>query len=157
MIERPQPVFRHSEALLLTGTMSIYGSQAEASRLIPQQWREFLQDHLELGSKARFFGASPCTGDHKIHYFTGVEKEDGDSSNSLIVGDRLTLEAGEYAVVQVDDPALLRDTWIWLLGSWLPGSGQRERSAPEFERFSDISDEGSPVGPVEVWIPLETV
>ena len=67
----------------------------------------------------------------------------------------MTLEAGEYAFVRVEDTALLRETWIWLLESWLPASGHRERRAPEFERYTSISDAGMPAGPVEIWIPLE--
>jgi AraC family transcriptional regulator len=74
----------------------------------------------------------------------------------VVDGERLTLEAGEYAVVRVDDPASLRETWVWLLRNWLPASGRREKNAPEFERFTEISEEGLPVGPVEIWIPLES-
>lgn len=137
---------------MLIGTMAIYDSQAEASRHIPHQWREFRLAHPELGSSAKFFGASPCTGDRKIHYLSGVAQ---DGPGALIDGERLTLEAGEYAVVRVDDAALLRDTWTWLLQRWLPGSGRREKSAPEFERFASVSDAGTPIAPVEIWIPLE--
>lgn len=154
MTERPHPVFRTSENVLLIGTMAIYDSQAEASRLIPHQWREFQRTHPVLGSSSTFYGASPCTGDRKIHYLTGVDRE---SSEGPIGGERLTLEAGEYAVFQVADSASLRDTWIWLLGTWLPTSGRLERHAPEFERFTGISEAGLPIGPVEVWIPLEPV
>ena len=67
-------------------------------------------------------------------------------------GESLT---GEYAVVNINEAALLRDTWTWLLGSWLASTGRRERNAPEFERYSRISEAGTPVGPVEIWIPLE--
>ena len=77
--------------------------------------------------------------------------------HDLHLGDRLTLAAGEYAVVRVDDAALLRDTWIWLLTNWLPASGRQEKNAPEFERFTSISESGSPIGPVEIWIPLEPI
>ena len=137
---------------MLIGTMSIYESQAEASRRIPHQWREFRLAHPALASSSKFYGASPCTSDRKIHYLTGVAQE---SAEGLIGGQRLILEAGEYGVVRVNDTALLRDTWIWLLKSWLPESGRREKHAPEFERFTDISEAGSPIGPVEIWIPLE--
>jgi len=152
MAERPNPVFRTIEDVLLIGTMSIYESQAEASRRIPHQWREFRLAHPALASSSKFYGASPCTSDRKIHYLTGVAQE---SAEGLIGGQRLILEAGEYGVVRVNDTALLRDTWIWLLKSWLPESGRREKHAPEFERFTDVSEAGSPIGPVEIWIPLE--
>ena len=149
---RPDPVFRVIEKVSLVGTMAVYDSQADASERIPRQWREFRLGHPELGSSAEFYGASPCTGDRKIHYLAGVaEKGQGGS----VDGERLTLEAGEYAVVRVEDAAGLRDTWIWLLRSWLPASGRREKSAPEFERFAGISEDGAPIGAVEVWIPLE--
>jgi predicted transcriptional regulator YdeE len=66
----------------------------------------------------------------------------------------LTLEAGEYAVVRVENTALLGGTWNTVLGTWLPASGRKEKAAPEFERYTGISDDGMPIGPVEIWIPL---
>jgi predicted transcriptional regulator YdeE len=138
--------------VFLIGTMATYESQAEASEQIPQQWRTFRLTHPALGDDAKFYGASPFTDDHRIHLLVGVAHE---SPENVIDGDRLTLGAGEYAVVRVNDTALLRDTWTWLLGSWLPTSGRREKNAPEFERFTSISEAGMPIGPVEIWIPLE--
>jgi AraC family transcriptional regulator len=152
MEDSPVPVFRTIGEMLLIGTMNVYDSQADASAGIPHQWRQFRLEHPALDSSAEFYGASPCTGDRKIHYLTGVAQEGGDDSFS---GERLAIEAGEYAVVQVNDTARLRDTWIRLLQSWLPSSGRRERHAPEFEKFSGISETGFPIGPVEIWIPLE--
>jgi AraC family transcriptional regulator len=152
MAEPLVPVFRTMEDVLLIGRMAIYDTQAEVSERVPQQWREFRLSHPAPGSNREFYGASPCTGDRKIHYLTGVAQKGQDDS---IRGERLTLEAGEYAVVRVEDAARLRDTWIWLLRSWLPTSGRREKNAPEFERFTDISEAGFPLGPVEIWIPLE--
>ena len=152
MAERPNLVFRTTEDVLLIGTMAIYDSQTEASRGIPQQWREFLLKHPTLGGWASFYGASPCSDDLKVHYLSGVAQEGPESSAK---GERLTLEAGEYAVVQVNDTAMLRDTWRWMLDEWLPASGRREKHAPEFERYTDVSEAGTPMGPVEIWIPLE--
>ncbi len=152
MSEHPTPIFRTIETAILRGTMAVYDSQAAASEHIPHQWRDFLRSHPTLDSNADLRGASPCTGDGKIHYLTGVVQQNEDGS---IPGERLTLEAGEYAVVQVNDAALLRDTWVWLLRNWLPASGRRERNAPEFEKFAGIAKNGHPVGPVEIWIPLE--
>jgi AraC family transcriptional regulator len=152
MADRPNPVFLTTDEVLLIGTMATYNSQAEASERIPQQWRAFRLTHPAVGSSSNFYGASPCTGDRKIHYLTGVAQE---SPESVVGGERLILEAGEYAVVRVNDTALLRDTWIWLLRDWLPTSGRREKNAPEFERFTGISEAGTPIGPVEISIPLE--
>ena len=136
--------------MILIGKMSIYGSQAEASQQIPQQWRAFTLANPALVNNSNLYGASPCTSDRKIHYLTGVAQE----SSKVVVGDdRVTLEIGEYAVVLVDDAALLRDTWTWLLGCWLPGSGRQERRAPEFERYTSISDGGIPIGLVETAFP----
>ncbi len=152
MTDRPNPVFRSMEKVVLMGTMAIYDSQAEASQGIPGQWRTFRLAHPALASSAEFYGASPCTCDRKIHYLTGV----ADNGSEGVSGDeRLTLEAGEYAFVLVNDPALLRDTWVWLLRHWLASSGRQEKNAPEFERFTSILEDGSPIGPVEIWIPLE--
>jgi AraC family transcriptional regulator len=153
MADRPNPVFRTIEAVSLTGTMAVYNMQAEASEGIPHQWRAFLRTRPALQGSSKLYGASPCTSDRKIHYLTGIAQ---DGPESLADGEeRLTLEAGEYAVVQVNDEALLRDTWTWLLNHWLPASGRREKHAPEFERYTGISEAGTPIGPVEIWIPLE--
>ena len=152
MREYPTPVYRTAESVILIGVMAVYDTQAEASERIPHQWRDFLKAHPALDSNTELRGASPCTGDGKIHYLTGVAHRSEDGS---VMGDRLNLEAGEYAVVQVNDAALLRETWVWLLRDWLPASGRRERNAPEFEKFAGISESGLPVGPVEIWIPLE--
>ena len=152
MADRPNPVFRTTEEVSLIGTIATYNTQAEASEGIPQQWRAFLRTHPALQNSSKLFGASPCIGDRKIHYLTGIAQE---GSESVAGGAGLTLEAGEYAVVRVNDGALLRDTWIWLLSHWLPTSGRREKNAPEFERYTSISEAGTPMGPVEIWIPLE--
>jgi predicted transcriptional regulator YdeE len=132
--------------------MAIYDSQAEASLGIPHQWRAFRLAHPALEDSSKFYGASPCTPDRKIHYLAGVAYEGPDA---VVGGDRLILEAGEYAVVYVKDTTLLRDTWVWLLGHWLAISGRREKNAPEFERYTNVSAAGTPIGPVEIWIPLE--
>jgi AraC family transcriptional regulator len=152
MTDRPNPAFRSTEEILLTGKMATYNSQAEASQGIPQQWRAFLEEHPKLKSSSNLYGASPCTGDRKIHYLAGVAHESPESGRGE---ESLRLEVGEYAVVRVDDEALLRDTWTWLLGPWLANSGRREKNAPEFERYTSISEAGTPIGPVEIWIPLE--
>lgn len=154
MSDRPIPIFRTAEERLLIGTMSIYATQAEASERIPQQWRAFRRAQPELEKCSEFYGASPCTGDRQIHYLSGVVDEGVDT---VVEGERLTLEAGEYAVVHIDDISSLRDTWTWLLSEWLATSGRREKHAPEFERITRFSEEGAPIGPVEIWIPLEPV
>jgi AraC family transcriptional regulator len=154
MADRPDPVFRTTEEVSLIGTMATYNTQAEASEGIPQQWRAFLRTHPALQSSSKLYGASPCTGDHRIQYLTGIAQEGPESAAG---GERLTLEAGEYAVVRVVDGPLLRDTWIWLLSHWLLTSGRREKNAPEFERYTSVSEAGTPIGPVEIWIPLEPV
>ena len=153
MADRPNPVFRTiAEEVSLIGTMATYDSQAEATQGIPQQWRAFRLAHPALENNSKFYGASPCTGDHKIHYLTGIAYE---GEKGVVGGERLTLAAGEYALIPVNDPALLYDTWTWLLDQWLATSGRREKNAPEFERYTSLSDTGTPVGPVEIWIPLE--
>ena len=149
---RPDPVVRTVEERELLGRMAVYASQADASEGIPAQWREFLLAHPELPADAALYGASPCTDDGRIHYLTGVLR---DGSENPVGGERLTLAAGEYAFVGVDDAAELRDTWNWLLKIWLPGSGRVEKNAPEFERFAGIAKNGAPIGRVEIWIPLE--
>lgn len=154
MADRVNPVLRTTEAVLLVGKMAVYNSQSEASQRIPLQWRAFRLAYPQFGPGAVFCGASPCTNDHQIHYLTGVVQQTAESVDGL---ERLTIEPGEYAFVRVDNPTSLRDTWVWLLSDWLPNSGRREKHAPEFERFTSISDAGTPIGPVEIWIPLESV
>src|ERR1700730_12131492 len=108
MTDRPNPVFRTTGEVLLIGTMATYNSQAEASQVIPQHGRLFRGGHPALDSPLNVYGASPCTGDRKIHYLTGVAHG---SPESVVDGESLILEAGEYAVVRVNEPALLGDPW----------------------------------------------
>jgi AraC family transcriptional regulator len=152
MAERPLPLLRTINGFVVIGTMATYASQAQVSQLVPEQWRTFRAAYPAFDDNAPFVGASPCTDDRKIHYLTGVLEA---GSGNRMEGQHLALEAGEYAVVSVDNPASLRETWIWLLSGWLPTSGRREKHAPEFERFTRMSENGTPTGPVEIWIPLE--
>jgi predicted transcriptional regulator YdeE len=89
MADRPNPVFRTIEEVSLIGTMATYNTQAEASEGIPQQWRAFLRTHPALQSSSRLYGASPCTGDHKIHYLTGLARE---GPETVAGGELLTLK-----------------------------------------------------------------
>lgn len=150
--ETQRPVFRSMGKVLLSGAMAVYNSQPDLAANLPDQWRQFRRHHPTLPDNAMFYGASPCTTDGKIHFLTGVAEEPSDGIES---GERLVLDAGEYAMVRVDDPTLLRDAWNWLLGTWLPASGRREKHAPEFERYRGISEDGLPLGGAEIWIPLE--
>jgi AraC family transcriptional regulator len=154
MGERLNPIFRTIEKVSLIGAMVVYDSQAEASQRIPQQWRDLKARYACVGDRAKFCGASPCTADGKIHFLAGIEQ---DGAESPMAGEHLTLEAGEYAVVTVEDAVLRGDTWTQLLGSWLPASGRKEKHAPEFERYTGISEFGVPIGPIELWIPLEPI
>jgi hypothetical protein len=88
MVDRPNPVFRTIEEVSLIGTMAIYDTQAETSQGIPHQWHAFRLANPALNSSSKFYGASPCTGDRKIHYLTGVAHE---GPNGLVDGERLTL------------------------------------------------------------------
>src|SRR5580700_3626471 len=99
MADRPSPVFLTTEKLSLIGTMAVYNTQAEASEGIPLQWRAFLRTWPALQSSSKLYGASPCTGDRRIHYLTGIAYEGPDG---VVGGERLTLEAGEYAVIHVN-------------------------------------------------------
>src|SRR5579859_5853457 len=45
----PNPSLHVIEKVLLTGTMAVYASQAEASLRIPKQWKEFRSAHPSLG------------------------------------------------------------------------------------------------------------
>src|ERR1700732_3441639 len=103
MADRPNPVFRAIEEVSLIGTMAAYDSQAEASQGIPQQWRAFRLAHPALESSSKFYGASPCTGDRKIHYLTGVAYEGPDG---LVGGELLSLYAGKCSGIYVNHAAL---------------------------------------------------
>ena len=128
MTEQPIPVFRTIEDVPLIGTMAIYDSQTEVSEFVPYQWREFRSKHPALGRDSVFYGASPCTADQKIHYLTGVAQEGRDGSLS---GEPLTLEAGEYAVVRVDDPPPFEThgSSYWEADCLRPVAGREERQS----------------------------
>jgi len=147
------PTFRHEPKRLLAGTMTIYNGQADATENIPSQWAELMSREVpELHTATTLYGASPCSSDGKLHYFTGIELPNYEGVNSPA---RLTLEAGEYAIFTVPDIADLRNTWIWALTEWLPTSGRKERPTPEFERYTAPYNPQRASGPIEVCIPLE--
>lgn len=148
-----QPEFRHIDTILLAGTMVIYEGQQDATARIPSQWADLMSRPVpELHTATRLYGASPCTTDGKLHYFTGIEVPSYEGVNSPAC---ITVEAGEYAIFTVHDIATLRDTWIWALSEWLPQSGRRERNVPEFERFTAPYNPLRASGPIEIGIPLE--
>lgn len=148
-----QPEVRHIDAILLAGTMVIYEGQQDATERIPSQWADLMSRPVpELHTATHVYGASPCTADGKLHYFTGIQVPNYNGVNSPA---RITIEAGEYAIFTVHDIATLRDTWLWIFREWLPNSGRRERNAPEFERYTAPYNPVRASGPIEIGIPLE--
>ena len=154
MIEQPRLVYRRIEELRLVGSMTIYASHSEIVERVPEQWRTFLSSHSPPLSGPAYYGASPCSDDGKIHYLTGVVSAGREQPKGW---ERLTIPAGEYAVIEVNEAAKLREAWTWVLERWLPVSGRRERESPEFEKYSGISNAGLPVDTVEIWVPLEPI
>ena len=153
MASRPKAEFRLAEAMVLTGILAVYETQAEASAKIPEQWQRFLSLPLpEIKEAETVYGASPCTGDHKIHYLCGVA---GTARMPEADFQELALPAGEYAIFTVDEHALRGDTWGWIFDEWIPASGYRERSAPEFERFPKTKGAHTLGTPVELGVPIE--
>ncbi len=105
-----QPEFRHIDIILLAGTMVIYEGQQDATERIPAQWADLMALPVpELHSATHVYGASPCTADGKLHYFTGIEVPSYEGVNSPA---RISIEADEYAIFTVHDITTLRDTWV---------------------------------------------
>jgi AraC family transcriptional regulator len=43
---------------------------------------------------------------------------------------------------------------IW--GQWVPDSALKTAKAPCFERYTEKFDAKTGIGPIEIWVPLET-
>ena len=74
--------------------MALYDSQSDVTAGVPKQWQDFRLTHPSLDDNSSLYGASPCTGDGKTHYLTGVEHG---SLGGTINGERSERTAGEYA------------------------------------------------------------
>ena len=67
------------------------------------------------------------------------------------------IEGGEYAVVTHRGPyEKLSETYAWICGKWLPGSGRELRPTPGFELYRNSPQDTAPEDLVtDIHLPLE--
>jgi AraC family transcriptional regulator len=95
------------------------------------------------------------TPPEKIRFDCGVTVEDGVGPEGE-VGVQ-TLAGGEHARVTHRGPyTTLGETYGWLYGVWLPGSGREPRHAPPFEVYRNSPGETPPEDLLtDIYVPLE--
>ncbi len=108
MSERLNPIFRMIEKVQLIGTMTIYDSQAEVAQRIPQQWLDLRAAYRR--SAAVQFSTARLLAPAITRPIISAELNRKTRRGANVGREYLTLEAGEYAVVRVEDTALLGKT-----------------------------------------------
>ena len=91
----------------------------------------------------------------RLDYYIGIraEKAKGDISGTV----RLDISEGLYAVFdtppasQHDFVAVIRRTWGWIYGEWLPQSGYSRGDGFEMECYEEMSRKYSE----RIYVPLE--
>jgi AraC family transcriptional regulator len=126
---------------------------------IPALWQRFIVRAREIPD------AVPG-----VHYGVGVDdRRDGEpgflytagagvaSVGELPVGmNAVTVPAGRYAVFTHRGPVThLAKTIVAVWNHWLPKSGHKARSAPDFERYDARFKMNSPDSEVDLYVPVE--
>ncbi len=69
---------------------------------------------------------------------------------------RMRVPAVRYAVFRHDgNVATIQSTWQEILSKWLPSSGMRSASTPDFEVYDERFDAATGNGGVEIWLGVQ--
>ncbi len=130
---------------------------AGMAKELPRQWDEF----QELGKLPGQLGAiaygAICGGDPQtqtMEYMCAVEVQAFDALPKQL--GRLRVPAVRYAVFRHDgNVATIQSTWQEILSKWLPSSGMRSASTPDFEVYDERFDAATGNGGVEIWLGVQ--
>ncbi len=149
------PRFEDGRAMLLVGLRELHGFD-DAAAGIPSQWRRFVQLGLVQHAGATTYGVM-CGTDQaarRFEYMCAVEVPSFESVRADI--GRMRIPAQHYAVfTHKGHVATLRQTWDAIWSQWLPTSGFRPASTPDFERYDERFNPMTGEGVIEIWFPVE--
>ncbi len=112
--------------------------------------------HLSGGQIAEDYGIMKyCQQEKALHYWIGIRSEEavGETENTEL----LTIPEGLYAMfetpsaTQHEFSSVIRKTWDWIDGIWLPQSGYAKRNSYELERYTESSKTYTET----IFIPIE--
>ena len=127
---------------------------ATAPETIPPQWNEFNALPLPGHAEAPVSYGATCQMDmpnQRFEYLSGYEVLDFDNLPADI--GRMIVPAAEYAVFALDTVKDIPPFWQQLFQAWLPSSGVKPASTPNFERYDERFDPNTH-GPLEIWFPI---
>jgi AraC family transcriptional regulator len=148
------PRFEDSRAMLLAGLRQHHKFD-EAAAGIPAQWQRFLALDLPMDGVPTY-GVMCGTdqAERRFEYMCAVEVPSFESVRADI--GRMRIPAQHYAVfTHKGHVATLRQTWDAIWSQWLPTSGFRPASTPDFERYDERFNPMTGEGVIEIWFPVE--
>lgn len=155
-VELEPPRFVESKPMLLAGVER--GYRGDEIGRIPEQWSKFapLIGTIpgQIGRVAYGVCSHPFRGDECVRYMTAVEVSDLTALPDEFGAVRLPAQL--YAVfAHRGHVATLSATIDAIVAHWLPKSGfQASRTSALLERYGEDFSPTSPIGGVEVWVPV---
>lgn len=147
--------FETGPSMLLAGLRRWHSFQSAVTD-IPGQWEEFnaLRPlHGETGKAS--YGAVCAARENEFEYMCAVKVTSFDDLSDNI--GRMRVPEQRYAVfTHSGHVSSIRATWDAIWSQWLPNSGFKPASTPDFELYDDRYDPLTGNGIVEIWFPVQT-
>jgi AraC family transcriptional regulator len=150
------PRFVDGAGMLIAGLGGRYGNENRAQ--IPKLWQRFGPQYFgrvpgQVGRKS-YGVCSNMDGLGNLDYLAGVEVSRLDGLPAEFA--KVTIAPRRYAVfAHVEHISAIGRTWMDIYDRRLPTSGYRPAHAPAFECYAESFSPDTPVGNVEIWIPIE--
>ena len=147
------PRFDHAGPMRIAGLSQTYTGGDIAG--IPAQWQRFVPWLGAIPGQTGFTTYGLCTGSNEsLDYVCGVEVSDAAMLPAELSDYRVPQR--KYAVfTHSGHVSAIGGTWNAIFNRWLPGSGMKMASAPQYERYTEAFNPATGMGDVEIWIPIE--
>ncbi|MGE0104438.1 MAG: GyrI-like domain-containing protein [Blastocatellales bacterium] len=147
--------FETGPSILLAGLRRWHSFQL-AGKDIPGQWEEFNTLRPLQGETGKAsYGAVCASRENEFEYMCAVEVTSFDGLPDNI--GRMRVPEQRYAVfTHSGHVSSIRATWDAIWSQWLPNSGFKPASTPDFELYDDRYDPLTGNGIVEIWFPVQT-
>jgi AraC family transcriptional regulator len=155
-LESAEPRFVDGREMLIAGLGGRYGDANRGE--IPKLWQRFGPQYFgrvpgQMDKKS-YGVCSNMDGRGNLDYLAGVEVSGFDGLPAELL--KVTIAPRRYAVFpHAGHISSIGDTWMDIYAKWLPTSGYRAAAAPAFECYAEAFSPETPVGNVEIWIPVE--
>jgi AraC family transcriptional regulator len=160
-----EPVIRKEEGFTIVGLgtrfISVMSPEANNLDRIPLLWDQFITRIGEVPNRVDGTSWGVClplapeerTHEHELWYIAGAPVTSvGEIPEGM---ESLTIEPATYAIfTHRGRVSELAKTYAQIYTSWLPGSGYRETSGAELERY-DGRFTNADDSVMEIWVPVE--